>query len=178
MARIQQFADDLGITYKEAKRLIQMGRNTSDSGSNALNAARERIKKREDKMKKNEKKADQIASEDTNMPLKAKKGKSVEITGPKARPNAEDRFQLEGGFDHDAYKKSLEREEKLERYMEKAPKRSAKLERRGDDKKVVRAAKGTYNTHDGSCGCDMCGGEMVRGMGKAYQGNPRAAKIR
>ena len=177
MARIQQFADDLGITYKEAKRLIQMGRNTSDSGSNALNAARERIKKREDKMKKNEKKADKIASEDTNMPLKAKDGKSVKITGPTPRPKASE-MNSNMRFDREAYEKALEREEKLERYMKEAPKRSAKLERRGDDKKVVRAAKGTYNTHGGSCGCDMCGGEMVRGMGKAYQGNPRAAKIR
>ena len=178
MARIQQFADDLGITYKEAKRLIEMGRNTSDSGSNTLNAARERIKKREDKMKKNQKKADQIASEDTNMPLKAKKGKSVKITGPAPRPTEEELFDYYGGFDRKAYEKALDAEEKLERHMERAPKRSAKLERRGDDKRVVRAAKGTYNTHGGSCGCDMCGGDMVRGMGKAYQGNPRAAKIR
>ena len=177
MARIQQFADDLGISYKEAKRLIQMGRNTSDSGSKTLNAARERIKKREEKMKNNQKNADKIASEDTNMPLKAKKGKSVEITGPKPRPKASE-MNSNMRFDREAYEKGLDAEEKLERYMEKAPKRSAKLERRGDDKRVVRAAKGTYNTHGGSCGCDMCGGEMVRGMGKAYQGNPRAAKIR
>ena len=177
MARIQQFADDLGITYNQAKKLIEMGRNTSDSGSKTLNAARERIKKREDKMKKNQKKADQIASDDTNMKLKAKKGKSVEITGPAPRPKPGD-LNESLGFDREALEKALEKEEKLERYMEKAPKRSAKLERRGDDKKVVRAAKGTYNTHGSSCGCDMCSGGMVRGMGKAYQGNPRAAKIR
>lgn len=177
MARIQQFADDLGITYKEAKRLIEMGRNTSDSGSNALNTARERIKKREDKMKKNQKKADQIASEDTNMPLKAKDGKAMQMRRL-ANPPKESEANSNMRPDRKALEKALEAEEKLERYMEKAPKRFAKLERRGDEKKVVRAAKGTYNTHGGSCGCDMCGGEMVRGMGKAYQGNPRAAKIR
>jgi len=162
MARIQQFADDLGITYKQAKRLIEMGRNTSDSGSKALNAARERIQKREDKMKKNQKKADQIASDDTNMKLKAKEGKSVKITGPKKRPNADDRFEMEGGFDHEAAEKALEREEKLEKYMEKAPKRSAKLQRRGDDKKVVTAKDGKY----------------VRGMGKACMRDARETKIR
>jgi len=162
MARIQQFADDLGITYKQAKRLIEMGRNTSDSGSKALNAARERIQKREDKMKKNQKKADQIASDDTNMKLKAKEGKSVKITGPKKRPNADDRFEMEGGFDHEAAEKALEREEKLEKYMEKAPKRSAKLQRRGDDKKVVTAKDGKY----------------VRCMGKACMRDARETKIR
>jgi len=163
MARIQQFADDLGITYKQAKRLIEMGRNTSDSGSKALNAARERIQKREDKMKKNQKKADQIASDDTNMKLKAKEGKSVKITGPKKRPNADDRFEMEGGFDHEAAEKALEREEKLEKYMEKAPKRSAKLQRRGDDKKVVTAKDGKM---------------FARGMGKACMRDARETKIR
>ena len=177
MARIQQFADDLGISYKEAKRLIQMGRNTSDSGSKTLNAARERIKKREEKMKKNQKKADKIASEDTNMPLKARDGKAMEMRR-RANPLKESEANSNMRFDREAYEKALDAEEKLERYMEKAPKRSAKLERRGDDEKVVKAAKGTYNTHGSSCGCDMCGGDMVRGMGKAYQGNPRAAKIR
>lgn len=177
MARIQQFADDLGITYKEAKRLIQMGRNTSDSGSNALNAARERIKKREDKMKKNQKKADQIASEDTNMPLKAKDGKAMQMRRL-ANPPKESEANSNMRFDREAFEKALKNEEKLEEYMRNAPRQEASLQRRGDKKKVVRAAKGTYNTHGGSCGCDMCGGDMVRGMGKAYQGNPRAAKIR
>ena len=162
MARIQQFADDLGITYKEAKKLIEMGRNTKDSGSSAMDKARSRMNKRVQEMKKNQKKADQIASDDTNMKLKAKEGKSVKITGPKARPNAEDRFQLEGGFDHDAYKKALEREDKTEKYMEKAPKRSAKLKRRGDDEKAVMAKDGKY----------------MRGMGKACMRPAKEVKIR
>lgn len=58
-----------------------------------------------------------------------------------------------------------------------APKVPGKLTRRGDDEKVEKKAMG--GTHIGGCGCDMCGGgDMVRGMGKAYMGNPRAAKIR
>ena len=161
MARIQQFADDLGITYNQAKKLIEMGRNTSDSGSKTLNAARERIKTREDKMKKNQKKADQIASDDTNMALKAKEGKSVKITGPAPRPKRGD-LNESLGFDHDAYKKALEREEKTEKYMEKAPKRSAKLKRRGDDEKVVMAKNGKY----------------MRGMGKACMRPAKEVKIR
>lgn len=161
MARIQQFADDLGITYNQAKKLIEMGRNTSDSGSKTLNAARERIKNREDKMKKNQKKADQIASDDTNMKLKAKKGKSVEITGPAPRPKPGD-MNESVDFDHEGFEKALEEEEKLERHMKKAPKRSAKLKRRGDDEKVVTAKDGKY----------------VRGMGKACMRDPKEVKIR
>ena len=58
-----------------------------------------------------------------------------------------------------------------------APKVPGKLTRRGDDEKVEKKAMG--GTHKGECGCDMCGGgDMVRGMGRAYMGNPRAAKIR
>jgi hypothetical protein len=37
-----------------------------------------------------------------------------------------------------------------------------KLKRRGDDKKVIKAADGAF----------------VRGMGRAYMGNPRATKLR
>ena len=162
MARIKQFADDLGISYNEAKKLIEMGRNTKDAGSSAMDKARSRMNKRVQEMKKNQKKADQIASDDTNMKLKAKEGKSVKITGPKKRPDPEERFQLEGGFDHEAFEKSLKEEEKLERHMKEAPKRSAKLKRRGDDEKVVMAKDGKY----------------MRGMGKACMRPAKEVKIR
>lgn len=161
MARIKQFADDLGISYNEAKKLIEMGRNTKDAGSSAMDKARSRMNKRVQEMKKNQKKADQIASDDTNMKLKAKEGKSVKITGPAPRPKRGD-LNESLGFDHDAYKKALEREEKTEKYMEKAPKRSAKLKRRGDDEKVVMAKDGKY----------------MRGMGKACMRPAKEVKIR
>ena len=57
MARIKQFADDLGISYNEAKKLIEMGRNTKDAGSSAMDKARSRMNKRVQEMKKNQKKA-------------------------------------------------------------------------------------------------------------------------
>ena len=161
MARIKQFADDLGISYNEAKKLIEMGRNTKDAGSSAMDKARSRMNKRVQEMKKNQKKADQIASDDTNMKLKAKEGKSVKITGPAPRPKPGD-LNESLGFDHDAYKKALEEEEKLERHMKKAPKRSAKLKRRGDDEKVVMAKDGKY----------------MRGMGKACMRPAKEVKIR
>jgi|9_EtaG_2_1085328.scaffolds.fasta_scaffold69992_2 hypothetical protein len=166
MARIKQFADDLGISYNEAKRLIEMGRNTQDSGSSVLDKSRARMEERLNKMKREQNKADRIADEDTNMVLKAKDGKSV--TGPTPRPKPGDLNEMVP-FDREAFEKGLKNEEMLEEYMRNAPRREAKLKRRGDDKKVVKAAMGTYNTHEG---------EMIRGMGKAYMGNPRAAKLR
>jgi len=166
MARIKQFADDLGISYNEAKRLIEMGRNTQDSGSSVLDKSRARMEERLNKMKREQNKADRIADEDTNMVLKAKDGKSV--TGPTPRPKPGDLNEMVP-FDREAFEKALKNEEMLEKYMRNAPRREAKLKRRGDDEKVVKAAMGTYNTHED---------EMVRGMGKAYMGNPRAAKLR
>ena len=77
MVRIKQFADDLGISYNEAKKLVDMGRNKQDSGSDALDKSRARMKKRLDKMKQDQEEADRIANEDTNMVLKAKKGKAA-----------------------------------------------------------------------------------------------------
>ena len=46
--------------------------------------------------------------------------------------------------------------------MRTAPRQEAKLKRRGDDKKVIKAADGAF----------------VRGMGRAYMGKPRATKLR
>ena len=159
MVRIKQFADDLGISYNEAKKLVDMGRNKTDSGSDALDKSRARMKKRLDKMKQDQKEADRIANEDTNMKLKAKNGKSV--TGPTPRPKRGDLNEMMP-FDRKAYEKALKEEEKLEEYMRTAPRQEAKLKRRGDDEKVIKAADGAF----------------VRGMGRAYMGNPRATKLR
>ena len=68
--------------------------------------------------------------------------------------------------------------ESVQEYMDTAPKQQVKLERRGDKKKVIMAKDGKYMSHGGGCGCMECGGETVRGMGRAYQGSPRSVKIR
>ena len=80
MVRIKQFADDLGIPYNEAKKLVMAGRKKKDSGKDLLDEMRERANKRIEDFTDAAKEADRIANEDTNMKLKAKKGKSV--TGP------------------------------------------------------------------------------------------------
>ena len=159
MVRIKQFADDLGIPYNEAKKLVMAGRKKKDSGKDLLDEMRERANKRVEDFTDAAKEADRIANEDTNMKLKAKKGKSV--TGPIPRPKRGDLNEMMP-FDREAYEKALEEEEKLEEYMRTAPRREAKLKRRGDDKKVIKAADGAF----------------VRGMGRAYMGNPRATKLR
>ena len=159
MVRIKQFADDLGISYNEAKKLVDMGRNKKDSGSDVLDEMRKRANKRIQEFEDAAKEADRIANEDTNMKLKAKNGKSV--TGPTPRPKRGDLNEMMP-FDREAYEKALEEEEKLEKYMRTAPRQEAKLKRRGDDKKVIKAADGAF----------------VRGMGRAYMGNPRATKLR
>ena len=159
MGRIKQFADDLGIPYNEAKKLVMAGRKKKDSGKDVLDEMRERANKRIQDFKDAAKEADRIANEDTNMKLKAKNGKSV--TGPTPRPKRGDLNEMMP-FDREAYEKALEEEEKLEKYMRTAPRQEAKLKRRGDDKKVIKAADGA----------------VVRGMGRAYMGNPRATKLR
>ena len=159
MVRIKQFADDLKISYNEAKKLVMAGRKKKDSGKDVLDEMRERANKRIQDFKDAAKEADRIANEDTNMKLKAKNGKSV--TGPTPRPKRGDLNEMMP-FDREAYEKALEEEEKLEKYMRTAPRQEAKLKRRGDDKKVIKAADGAF----------------VRGMGRAYMGNPRATKLR
>ena len=159
MVRIKQFADDLGIPYNEAKKLVMAGRKKKDSGKDVLDRMRERANKRIEDFTEAAKEADRIANEDTNMKLKAKKGRSV--TGPTPRPKRGDLNEMMP-FDREAYEKALEEEEKLEEYMRTAPRQVAKLKRRGDDKKVIKAADGAF----------------VRGMGRAYMGNPRATKLR
>jgi hypothetical protein len=60
MARVKQFANDLGISKNQAQNLINKGRSRKDGGSQILESV----------MKK---------------PVKAKKGKSIELT--KRKPN-------------------------------------------------------------------------------------------
>jgi hypothetical protein len=59
MARVRQFANDLGISKNQAQNLINKGRSRKDGGSQIL--------------------------ENTMKPVKAKKGKSIEL--PKKKPN-------------------------------------------------------------------------------------------
>ena len=156
MTRIKQFADDLGIPYNEAKKLVDMGRNKQDSGSDALDKSRARMEKRLDKMKQDQEEADRIANEDTNMVLKAKKGKAATAPIEGETPSGARKYTPTKGGNRYAPKVPMETDENIMLGKGK------KLKRRGDDKKVIKAADGAF----------------VRGMGRAYMGNPRATKLR
>jgi hypothetical protein len=158
MVRIKQFADDLGISYNEAKKLVDMGRNKKDSGSDALDKSRARMKKRLDKMKQDQKEADRIANEDTNMVLKAKKGKAATAPVEGETPSGARKYIPKKGGTRFAPKVPMMEEVDDNVMLGKGK----KLKRRGDDKKVIKAADGAF----------------VRGMGRAYMGNPRATKLR
>ncbi|MEL0287025.1 MAG: hypothetical protein VXA34_00055 [Gammaproteobacteria bacterium] len=132
MTRVNQFAKDLGISRASALRLLNEARATNDKGKQVMNKY-----------------------------MKAEKGKSVKITGPAPRPKPGD-LNESVGHDHEAAEEAQEREDKVEKHMKKAPKRSAKLKRRGDDEKVVTAKDGKY----------------VRGMGKACMRDAKEVKIR
>lgn len=125
MTRIRQFANDLGIPYSSAKKLIMEGRRRNDRGSDIMR--------------------------------RYKNGASVKVEDMSPEKPDYEFGRTKGGG-------------------RMAPKVPGKLTRRGDDEKVEKKAMG--GTHKGGCGCDMCGGDMVRGMGRAYMGDPRAAKIR
>ena len=165
--RIQQMADDLGISYKEAKALMAESReNVSPAVARVLKGF-------------NREGADRIAQEDTKMVLKRKAGGSMtkaEIEEKKKKNKKEHPSDyggtIGGGGLEEVYPESVQE------YMDTAPKQQVKLERRGDKKKVVTAKDGKYMSHGGGCGCMECGGETVRGMGRAYQGSTRTVKIR
>ena len=118
MTRIKQFAGDLGISYDEAKKLIEEGRRKVDKGSIIMSKATAKVEN---------------------------KGSSG---GRKYTP-------AKGG-NRFAPKVPMETDENIMLGKDK------KLKRRGDDEKVIKAADGAF----------------VRGMGRAYMGNPRATKLR
>ncbi len=151
--RIQQMADDLGISYKEAKALMAESReNVSPAVARVLKGF-------------NREGADRIAQEDTKMVLKRKAGGSMtkaEIAAEKKKEHPSDYGgTIGGGGLEEVYPESVQE------YMDTAPKQQVKLERRGDKKKVIEASHGMSVDLD-----------VVRGMGRAYQGSPRSVKIR
>ena len=156
MVRIKQFADDLGIPYNEAKKLVMAGRKKKDSGKDVLDKMRERANKRIQEFEDAAKEADRIANEDTNMVLKAKKGKAATAPIEGETPSGARKYTPTKGGNRYAPKVPMETDENIMLGKGK------KLNRRGDDEKVIKAADGAF----------------VRGMGRAYMGNPRATKLR
>lgn len=183
MARIKQFSDDLGISYKKAKNLIMTGRNKNDKGKSALDKYLEG-------MKKAQKEADRLAAEDANMVLKRSNGGGASSRRDQTSPYSfeEDKkskkkkvptpIEMPDEIRKKRYaKKRKQNERAMGQDTVRVSRATGGVTRRGDDQPVIKAKDGKYNSHGSSCGCSMCG-ESVRGMGRAYQGNPRSVKIR
>tara|TARA_R100000388_G_scaffold91380_1_gene73387 strand:- start:1170 stop:1667 length:498 start_codon:yes stop_codon:yes gene_type:complete len=165
MVRIKQFADDLGISYNDAKKLVMAGRKKKDSGKDVLDRMRERANKRIEDFTDAAKEADRIANEDTNMVLKAKKGKAATAPIEGETPSGARTYIPKKGGTRFAPKVPMMEEIDPNIMLgseKKKTQKGKKLKRRGDDKKVIKAADGAF----------------VRGMGRAYMGNPRATKLR
>jgi len=101
MARISQFAKDMGMSYNQAKNLVNKGRKLSDGGSSVLEKVKMTSKKEKQDKKKNKKKGFEVESvkpffevpegmeEEFNprgggrgvRPIKAAKGKFPDLSG-------------------------------------------------------------------------------------------------
>ena len=120
MTRIKQFADDLGISYDQAKKLVEEGRRKVDKGSIIMSKATAKVE------------GETPSGARKHIP---KKGGTRFAPKVPMMEEVDPNVMLGKG---------------------------KKLKRRGDDKKVILAADGAF----------------VRGMGRAYMGNPRATKLR
>ena len=179
--RIQQMADDLGISYKEAKALMAESReNVSPAVARVLKGF-------------NREGADRIAHEDTKMVLKRKDGGSTPSANPAKRPlrstpspempaeglakaRLRNKMRQQGMDDNQI--DTIFKNPSLMGKEHPMNKENNRLKRRGDDEKVIEAKDGKYMSHGSSCGCMECSGNTVRGMGRAYQGATRSVKIR
>ena len=134
--RVNQFAEDLGISRSEAMNLIKAGRNRKDGGSKVL----------ENNMSK----------------MKGKIGNSV---GPIPLPDEAKRIRLARVMDPKFRKeKDAAQDAKAKANMrskeEEAGRMSGGLQRRGDDRPVIMAKDGVYNDMGNMC---RGGGKAIRG---------------
>lgn len=173
MARIKQFSDDLGISYKQAKNLIMTGRKKNDRGKSALDKYLEG-------MKKAQKEADRLAAEDANMVLKRRNG------GASSMRDQTSPYSFDG--DKKSKKKKVPTPIQMPEEIRKKRRERSARGKMSDSTGITKSMReeigqvrgyrdGGTPRHGSSCGCSMCG-ESVRGMGRAYQGNPRSVKIR
>jgi len=145
--RVNQFAEDLGISRSEAMKLIKAGRNRRDGGSTVL----------ENKMNKMKgyKKGGTNSVGPIPLPDEAKRIRLARAMDPKRR---EDKDAM---TKQDIINNMLAKEEAAEiARAEQKGRMAGGLQRRGDDRPVIMAKNGVYN--------DM--GGMSRGGGAAIRG--------
>lgn len=160
--RVNQMAKDLGMTRRQALDLMNKSRKTKDAGSSALL----RVLKKYDREL-----ADRIAQEDTEMVLKRKEGGGTPVPEmPKeglTKARLRNKLRKEG-MDDNQIDIILKNPDMLspDHPMNKENNR---LKRRGDDEPVIKAGHGMAFQAEPDY-------SKVRGMGKAYMGNPRPVK--
>ena len=142
--RVNQFAEDLGISRSEAMKLIKAGRNRRDGGSTVLENSMSKMKGK-------------IGNSVGPIPLpdEAKRRRLARAMDPKRR---EDKDAM---TKQDIINNMLAKEEAAEiARAEQKGRMAGGLQRRGDDRPVIMAKDGVYN--------DM--GGMSRGGGAAIRG--------
>lgn len=167
MTRIKQFADDLGISYNEAKKLIMSGRNKNDTGKSKL-------QKYLSEMEKSRKTVERLAQEDADMAMQKRAGGGASSLRD---------YTPAGGLVPDEegrtvnIKGPIEMPEKI-RKKRAEKKRKENLKSKGQDRTTSRASGGVSRRGDDQPVIMAKDGKYCRGMGRAYQGNPREVKIR
>lgn len=163
--RVNQFAEDLGISRSEAMKLIKAGRNRRDGGSTVLENNMNKMK--------SYKRGGTNSVGPVPLPDEAKRIRLAAALDPERREDKDaltkeqitkQMLEMESKAEKARTKEMVEeklmtREEFLEKYGPKGRKAGG-LERRGDDRPVIMAKDGKYNNM----------GDMCRGGGKAIRG--------
>lgn len=163
--RVNQFAEDLGISRSEAMKLIKAGRNRRDGGSTVLENSMNKMK--------GYKKGGTNSVGPIPLPDEAKRIRLARAMDPKRREDkdamtkqdiinnmlAKEEAAEIARAARNSEEKLMTRDEFLDKFGPKG-RMAGGLQRRGDDRPVIMAKDGVYN--------DM--GGMSRGGGAAIRG--------
>lgn len=163
--RVNQFAEDLGISRSEAMKLINAGRNRRDGGSTVLENSMNKMK--------GYKKGGTNSVGPIPLPDEAKRIRLAKAMDPRRREDKDaltkeqstkQMLEMESKAEKARAKEMVEeklmtREEFMEKYGPKG-RMSGGLQRRGDDRPVIMAKDGVYNDMGGMC---RGGGAAIRG---------------
>lgn len=137
-ARVNQFADDLGISRGSAKKLMAKARGRADGGSNIMDKyspeLKNRLKRFED--------AERIFKEDTKIGTKMEKSKTM----PKSKRKMFDEYYEKNGTTHPKDPRS-----KKDHPMNRE---GSPLVTKNED--IVEAKNGKYNNVRGMGKASMC----------------------
>lgn len=121
MARIRQFAKDMGLSYNEAKNLVNKGRKLKDGGTSILESVMNKVK-----------------------PIKAKKGLSYNEMFPPITQEEFDKLNPKSNIDKLNELSDKKRKQRMKNRKEKVPDRVKGIKDKGDvPPKKIKAKMGT-----------------------------------